>query len=73
MELKQWFACLKKGNTPHGVLLAGPEGSGKKDYARQAAALYLKGTAEPEALTDCPYSGKWRIPPSRLCGIAAPS
>ena len=55
MELKQWFACLKKGNTPHGVLLAGPEGSGKKDYARQAAALYLKGTAEPEALTDCPY------------------
>lgn len=55
MKVDQWLSNLTLGNTPHGVLLTGPAGSGKKTYARQGAALYLKGTAEPETLRDCPF------------------
>lgn len=55
MRVEQWLSNLAAGNTPHGVLLTGPAGSGKKTYALQGAALYLKGTADTKALRDCPY------------------
>ena len=55
MQLLQWMSCLKAGNTPHAVFLVGPAGSGKKEYARQAAALYLLGREEGERLRECPF------------------
>lgn len=55
MRAEQWLSNLAAGNTPHGVLLTGPAGSGKKTYALQGAALYLKGAADTKALRDCPF------------------
>ena len=55
MQLLQWLSCLKAGNTPHAVFLVGPAGSGKKEYARQAASLYLLGREDPEKLSECPF------------------
>ena len=55
MQLLQWLSCLKAGNTPHAVFIVGPAGSGKKEYARQAAALYLLGREDTERLDECPF------------------
>lgn len=55
MQLLQWLSCLRTGNTPHAVFLVGPTGSGKKEYARQAAALYLLGKEDVEKLSECPF------------------
>lgn len=55
MQLLQWLSCLRAGNTPHAVFLVGPAGSGKKEYARQAAALYLLGTEDEGKLAECPF------------------
>ena len=55
MQLLQWLSCLKAGNTPHAVFLVGPAGSGKKEYARQAAALYLLGQEDAARLGECPF------------------
>ena len=55
MQLLQWLSCLEAGNTPHAVFLVGPAGSGKKEYARQAASLYLLGREDPEKLAECPF------------------
>ena len=55
MQLLQWLSCLKAGNTPHAVFLVGPAGSGKKEYARQAASLYLLGREDPQRLVECPF------------------
>ena len=42
-------------NTPHAVFLVGPAGSGKKEYARRAASLYLLGREDTERLSECPF------------------
>ena len=63
MQLLQWLSCLKAGNTPHAVFLVGPAGSGKKEYARQAAALYLMGREDTERLDECPF---FQVPPDYL-------
>ena len=55
MQLLQWMSCLKAGNTPHAVFVVGPAGSGKKEYARQAASLYLLGREDPQRLVECPF------------------
>ena len=60
MQLLQWLSCLKAGNTPHAVFIVGPAGSGKKEYARQAAALYLLGREDTEKLMECPF---FQVPP----------
>ena len=49
------MSCLKAGNTPHAVFIVGPADSGKKEYARQAAALYLLGREDVEKLSECPF------------------
>lgn len=66
MNIDQWFSNLAAGNTPHAVLLTGPVGVGKKTFARQAAALYLKGTRDVNALQDCPFFQEFeysKVPP----------
>lgn len=55
MQLLQWLSCLEAGNTPHAVFIVGPAGSGKKEYARQAAALYLLGREDTAKLAECPF------------------
>ena len=55
MQLLQWMSCLQAGATPHAVFLVGPAGSGKKEYARQAAALYLLGREDTDKLGECPF------------------
>ena len=70
MQLLQWLSCLKAGNTPHAVFLVGPAGSGKKEYARQAAALYLLGREDGEKLRECPFFQElpdYRIESVRTC------
>ena len=70
MQLLQWLSCLKAGNTPHAVFLVGPAGSGKKEYARQAASLYLLGREDREKLKECPFFQElpdYRIETVRTC------
>lgn len=70
MQLLQWLSCLKAGNTPHAVFLVGPAGSGKKEYARQAASLYLLGREDTEKLAECPFFQElpdYRIETVRTC------
>ncbi len=70
MQLLQWLSCLKAGNTPHAVFLVGPAGSGKKEYARQAASLYLLGREDGEKLSECPFFQElpdYRIETVRTC------
>ena len=70
MQLLQWLSCLTAGNTPHAVFLVGPAGSGKKEYARQAASLYLLGREDLERLDECPFFRElpdYRIETVRTC------
>ena len=70
MQLLQWLSCLKAGNTPHAVFLVGPAGSGKKEYARQAASLYLLGREDTEKPAECPFFQElpdYRIETVRTC------
>ena len=70
MQLLQWLSCLRAGNTPHAVFLTGPAGSGKKEYARQAACLYLLGSEDTERLAECPFFRElpdYAINTVRLC------
>lgn len=55
MYLERWLNGLKEGNTLHAVLLCGPAGVGKKQTARRAAALFLLGRDDPDALYECPF------------------
>ena len=52
------MSCLEAGNTPHAVFLVGPAGSGKKEYARQAASLYLLGREDGALQCLCLSAGE---------------
>lgn len=45
---------IAEGAAPHALLIAGPAGSGKRDLARRAAALYCFGSADTSRLAECP-------------------
>ncbi len=54
MELTRWKQAFCDGSLPHAVLIAGVEGSGKKAFARRAAAWFLLGSDDTAALDACP-------------------
>ena len=45
---------IQAGELPHALLITGPDGSGKADFARRAASLYCLGTDDPSKLTSYP-------------------
>lgn len=55
MDVLRWKQAFLDGNLPHAILIAGVEGSGKKAFARQAAAWYLLGGDNVDALAGCPF------------------
>ena len=46
--------AITNGRAPHAVLITGPEGSGRRELARRAAAIYCLGEDVPERLRACP-------------------
>ena len=54
MELMRWKQAFCDGSLPHAVLIAGVEGSGKKAFARRAAAWFLRCGDDTAALDACP-------------------
>lgn len=55
MDMLRWKQAFVDGSIPHAVLVAGVEGSGKKAFARRAAAWFLLGSDDVGALADCPF------------------
>lgn len=51
---EQFINAIKQGRAPHAVLIAGPEGSGRRELARRAAALFCLGEDAPRRLENCP-------------------
>lgn len=46
--------AIANGRAPHAVLITGPEGSGRRELARRAAAIYCLDEDAPERLNGCP-------------------
>ncbi len=55
MDVMRWKQAFLDGRLPHAVLIAGVEGSGKKTFARLAAAWFLLGNDDVGALAGCPF------------------
>lgn len=55
MDAQGLFNCIREGGTPHAILIAGTEGSGRAALARRAAAVYCIGEDAPEKLAGSPH------------------
>jgi len=54
MTQERLLNCIRNGRAPHAILIAGPEGSGRRELARRAAALFCLDEDAPERLGGCP-------------------
>lgn len=54
MNPEQLLDCVRAGRAPHAILITGSEGSGKRELARRAAAIYCLGEDAPQRLASCP-------------------
>jgi len=54
MNEQRLIDCVREGRAMHAILITGPEGCGKTDLARRAAAAYCLGTEDTERLMTCP-------------------
>ena len=43
---------IRNDRVPHAILISGPEGSGRRELARRAAALYCLGEDAPARLAN---------------------
>ena len=46
--------AIQQERAPHAIIISGPEGSGRRELARQCAALFCLGEDAPERLLNCP-------------------
>lgn len=51
---RRFLAALETGRMPHGVLIAGPKGSGRTALAERAAVLWCTGRDDVNLLENCP-------------------
>jgi len=51
---EQLINAIQQGRAPHAVLITGPEGSGRRELARRAAAVFCLGEDAPQCLENCP-------------------
>jgi len=54
MMQERLLNSIKNDRVPHAILISGPEGSGRRELARRAAALYCLGEDVPERLANNP-------------------
>ena len=68
MDEQRFLNCIREGEAPHAILIAGLPGSGRAALARRAAALYCAGQDDPALLINSPH---YRELPGETVGVEA--